>query len=123
MLYTDCRSLFDHLAKDGSVPEDKWAAVAVAALRCAVSSGPGRNIEQAECRRVPSRWQLADCLTKTGLALLMIVRMRSATTRLHEPSFRVLKQRRGAAAHAVWACRYSPGAMASSPGERREVEK
>ena len=46
VLYTDCRSLFGHLAKDGSVPEDRWTAVAVAALRCAVSSGPGRNEEK-----------------------------------------------------------------------------
>ena len=44
ILYTDCKSLFDHLKKDGAVPDDKWVAVAVASLKGAVSAGPGQNL-------------------------------------------------------------------------------
>ena len=62
-LYTDCKSLFDHLKKDGAVPEDKWVAVAVASLKCCVSAGAGRRTSKAECKWIASRWQLADCLT------------------------------------------------------------
>ena len=47
ILYTDCRSLYDHLKKDGSVPEDKYVAINVAALRCAVSAGPERNLSKS----------------------------------------------------------------------------
>ena len=55
VLYTDCRSLFDHLKKDGSVPEDKYVAINVAALRCAVSAGPERNTSKSECRWLAAR--------------------------------------------------------------------
>ena len=43
VLLTDCKSLSDNLKKDGSVPDDKWIAVPVAALRGAISAGPERN--------------------------------------------------------------------------------
>ena len=56
MLFTDCKSLFDNLKKDGSVPDDEWVAVPVASLRGAVSAGPGRDTRKAEARLVPSRW-------------------------------------------------------------------
>ena len=32
ILYTDCKSLFDHLAKEGAVPTDRWSALPVAGL-------------------------------------------------------------------------------------------
>ena len=50
VLLTDCRSLFDHLVKDGSVPDDRWVAVNVAALRCVLSAGPGRDKIKVECK-------------------------------------------------------------------------
>ena len=64
VLFTDCKSLFDNLKKDGSVPEDKWVAIEIAKLRSVISAGPGRNKVKSECRWVPSRWQLADCLLR-----------------------------------------------------------
>ena len=56
VLMTDCRSLFDHLAKDGSVPDDRWVAINVAALRCALSAGPGRDLPKSECRWCATDW-------------------------------------------------------------------
>eukprot|EP00974_Lingulodinium_polyedra_P079968 7744413-Lingulodinium_polyedra.AAC.1 len=50
ILFTDCRSVFDNLKKDGRVPDDKWTAISIAAMRCVVSAGPGRNRDKAECR-------------------------------------------------------------------------
>ena len=92
VLYTDCKSLFDNLRKEGSVPEDKWVAVAIASLRGAVSAGPGRNTSKSECRWVPSRWQLADCLTKRGLAAGFRERIDAGTTKLHELSLQEIKR-------------------------------
>ena len=62
ILYTDCKSLYDHLRKDGAVPDDKWIAVAT------------------------SRWQLADCLTKPGLGKVLRGILQAGVTRLHELS-------------------------------------
>ena len=93
MLFTDCKSLFDNLAKDGSVQDDKWVAVPVASLRGALSAGPGRNTSKSEARWVPSRWQLADCLTKKGLAATFRERMSLGTTRLHELSMQAVRRK------------------------------
>ena len=92
ILWTDCKSLYDHLRKDGSVPDDRWTALSVGSLRCGLSAGGGRNEQKAECRWLPSRWQLADCLTKTGLGKVMRERMQSASTRLHERPSQSLKR-------------------------------
>ena len=86
ILFTDCKSLFDHLKKEGAVPDDKWTAVAVASLKCRVSAGPDRNLSKSECRWVASRWQLADCLTKAGLAYTLREILQKGATRLHELS-------------------------------------
>ena len=86
MLSTAYKSLFDNLKKDGSVPDDKWVAVPVASLRGAVSAGPGRDTRKAEARWVPSRWQLADCLTKKGVSATFRERMSKGSARLHELS-------------------------------------
>ena len=61
MLHHNQTCADDNLKKDGSVPEDKFVAVSVAALRCAVSAGPERNTSKSECRWLASRWQLGDC--------------------------------------------------------------
>ena len=73
------------------MPEDKWVAVSIAALRCAVSAGAGRNKEKAECKWVATGWQLADCLTKFGLFNIIVPRIESGTTRLHELSAKAKK--------------------------------
>ena len=91
-LFTDCKSLFDHLKKDGAVPEDKWCAVGIATLRGSVSAGPERKLSKSECRWLPSRWQLADCLTKTGLAKSFRIRLEKASTRLHELSLAAIRR-------------------------------
>ena len=84
ILYADCKSLYDHLKKEGAVPDDKWVAVAVASLKCEVSAGAGRNADKSECRCLASRWQLADCLAKSDLSKRMREILTKGTTRLHE---------------------------------------
>ena len=79
--------------KEGSVPEDKWVAVKTAELRGAVSAGPGRNMDKAECKWVPSKWQLAGCLTKNGLAGSFRKVIAPSTTKLHEISLREAKRK------------------------------
>ena len=48
IVYADCKSSFDHLKTDGAVRDDKWVAVAVASLKCAVSAGAGRTLSKSE---------------------------------------------------------------------------
>ena len=93
-LISDCKSLYDHLCKDGAVPEDKWTAVYVAALKCGVSAGPGRDESKAGLMWVASRWQLADVLTKGGLSRMFREIMASGVTRFHELSSQALKRQR-----------------------------
>ena len=67
VLFTDCKSLYDNLKKDGSVPDDKWVAVPVAGLRSALSAGPGRNITKSECRWVPLTLAARRLSNKKGI--------------------------------------------------------
>ena len=91
-LYTDCKSLFDHLKKDGAVPDDKWVAVAVASLKCCASAGAGRNEEKAECKWIASRWQLADCLTRPNVTYTLRTILNRGATSLHELSAQQIKR-------------------------------
>ena len=93
-LVVDCKSLYDNMAKDASVPEDKWTAIYIGALHCGVSAGVGRSQDKAEMLSVPSRHQLADGLTKKGLGDSLRNVMISGVTRLHELSEQELKRRR-----------------------------
>jgi hypothetical protein len=68
------------------VPTDENVGLAVAALRCLCSAGPQRTEGLTELRWVPTRWQLADPLTKPKLEKLMLLRMRCPTARLREES-------------------------------------
>lgn len=86
VMLTDCKSLYDHLKREGTVPEDRYTAVQVAALRGEVSAGAGRNTSKAAMRWLPSRHQLGDGLTKSGLAEQMRTVLTSGRTRLHEMS-------------------------------------
>jgi len=101
ILFTDCKSLFDHLKKEGAVPDDKWTAVAVASLKCRVSAGPDRNASKSECRWVASRWQLADCLTKPGLADTLRQILTKGATRLHELSLQEIGRKKKKKANFV----------------------
>merc|ERR1712214_244717 len=67
VMFTDCKSLFDHVKTEGNIPDDKHTAVYIAALRNNVSAGVGRNECKAQMRWVASRWMLSDGLTKKGL--------------------------------------------------------
>ena len=44
----------------------------VAAFRCAAGAGPVEHKQEAECVRVPSRWQLDACLAISGLDQVMV---------------------------------------------------
>ena len=65
-LVTDCKSVFDCLAKDASVPEDGGTALTVASLRERCSAGVGRDQKRSGLFWVPTRVQLADGLTKSS---------------------------------------------------------
>ena len=65
---TECKSLFDCLAKDASVPEDRGTALTVASLRERCSAGVGR--ETLGLMWVPTRVRLADGLRKSSAGLL-----------------------------------------------------
>ncbi len=92
-VYTDCRSVFDHLKRDCTVPEDRAVAIASACFRDVCSAGPQRVTQKTEILWVPSRWQLADGLTKPGLEKLFGMFLKMAPTRLHEQSLAALKKR------------------------------
>jgi hypothetical protein len=91
-LITDCKSLYDHVLKDSSIPDDRWTAIYVAALKCGVSAGPGRDIERSELMWVPSRCMLADGLTKSGLSGIFRIVLKEATAQFHELSAQAIKR-------------------------------
>jgi len=95
MLITDCKSLYDHMVKDATLPDDRWTALYIAALRGAVSAGIDRDLSKTEMRWVPSRSQLADVMTKTGLADRAREVMMDGAMLLHEVSAQQLKRDRG----------------------------
>ena len=68
---TDCKSLFDCLAKDVSVPEDGGTALTVASLREGCSAGVGRDSKRSGLMWVPTRVQLADGLTKSSAGVFL----------------------------------------------------
>jgi len=90
---TDCKSLYDNVQKEGSVPACRWTAIFVAALREVLSAGPGRDLMKAGLRWCPSREQQSDGLTKSGLSESMRSTMEESTIRLHEESAQSLKRR------------------------------
>ena len=94
VMWTDCKSLYDHMQNEGTIPKDRHTAVWVAALRCGVSAGAGRCTAKAAMRWLPSRWQLADGLTKGGLAEVMRSVLVKGATRLHEVSAQQLSRAR-----------------------------
>ena len=93
-LITDCKSLYDNIVKDCSLCEDRHTALYVAALRQCVSAGPQRDGTKAGMLWVPSRHQLADGLTKTGLGEVMRSFLQSGYCQLHELSAQEIKRRK-----------------------------
>ena len=57
-LFTDCRSLYDHVKVAGNVPDDRHDAVWLGALKSHVSCGPQRDESKAGLRWLPSRWMI-----------------------------------------------------------------
>ena len=97
------------------MPDDKWIALPVASLRRAIGAGQSRDTRKAEARWVPSRWQLADCLTKKGLSVGFREAMKKGYTRLHELSLQHVRRNRAAKSaaksasyeadtHWTWLC-------------------
>ena len=104
-IVVDCKSLFDNMCKEASVPDDRWTAIYIAQLRCAVSAGPGRREDRAEMLRVPSRCQLADGLTKKGLGDRIRSLAMDGVVRLHEVSEQELKRRKAQNAPSSSTCK------------------
>ena len=95
-VFTVCKSLFDHLTKEGAAPEDKQTADRIASLRGSVSAGPGRNTNKSECKWLPTHWQLADCLAKPGLHDVIELIFKNAATKLHGQSLQSIKREKSA---------------------------
>ena len=79
-MITDCKSIYDSVKKDGQHLSDKGSVVQVILLRkmCSVRDHPGR----ARLWWVPTRHQLADCLTKGGKGKSLRVQL--GTAHFHE---------------------------------------
>ena len=92
-LITDCKSLYDNIAKECSLCEDRHTALYIAALRQCVSAGPQRDTSKAAMSWVPSRCELADGLTKDGLDHLLREFMAAGECTLHEASAQEIKRR------------------------------
>ena len=84
--HTDCRSLYDHILAQGKLPDDRNEALYIAELRQLLQAGPSSDDSKANLQWVPSRCQLADGLTKPGLAKAMRETLRFATCKMHEVS-------------------------------------
>ena len=92
--FADCKSLFDNVLKDASVPSDKLVAISVACLRGVASAGPQRDLSRTELRWLPTRWQLADALTRIGLGKLLRIRMAASQTCLFELSAAAVRKQK-----------------------------
>ena len=90
---TDCKSLFDCLAKDASVPEDRGTALKGASLRERCSAGVGRDQKRSGLMWTPKGVQLADGLTKSSAGIFLRSAMISGTGLLHEESTQVLRRK------------------------------
>ena len=90
---TDCKGLFDCLAKDASVPEDRGTALTVASLRAKCSAKVGRDQKRSGLMWVPTRVQLADGLTKSSAGVFLRNALTSGTAQLHEESTKVLRRK------------------------------
>ena len=89
---TDCGSLFDCLAKDASVPEDRGTALTVASVRKAFGRS-GRDQKRSGLMWVPTRVQLADGLTKSSAGVSLRNALTSGTAQLHEEGTKVLRRK------------------------------
>ena len=90
---TDCRSVYDCVLKESSTPDDRRTAISVASLRQGVSAGSGRDLRKSALMWVPTRCQIADGLTKSGLAKSMRAILEAGERRLHELSKKALRAR------------------------------
>ena len=104
-IVVDCKSLFDNMCKEASVPDDRWTAIYIAQLRCVVSAGPGRREDRTEMLWVPSRCQLADGLTKKGLGDRIRSLAMDGVVRLHEVSEQELKRRKAQRSSTTPTCK------------------
>jgi hypothetical protein len=83
-MVTDCKSIYDHVKKDGQHVSDKGNVVQVVLLRkmCSVRTHVGK----ARLWWVPTRNQIVDALTKSGRGNTLRDQLGSA--RFHEEAAR-----------------------------------
>ena len=90
---TDCKSLFDRLAKDASVPEEIGTALTVASLREKCSAGVGKDKTRSGLMSMPTRVQLADGLAESCAGVFLRSALTSGTAQLHEESNNILRRK------------------------------
>lgn len=85
-LVTDCKSLFDHMARDAKLSLCRQTALNIVSLRGVVFACPERGLRKIGMRWAASAAQLADGLTRAGLGHTIRDWMRRSSTKCHEIS-------------------------------------
>lgn len=67
VFYTDRKAVYDNIVMDSSMPSDPLVASSFAGPCRIVSGGPQRGMKKTHMWWVPTRWQVADGLSKPGL--------------------------------------------------------
>ena len=93
ILVTDCKSLYDNVQKECSLCDDRQTALYICAIRQLISAGPQRDMSKSALMWVPSRHQLADGFTKSGLGDLVRALMTTGTCQFHEESAQALRRK------------------------------
>ena len=90
VMCTDCRSVFDHVKKDSQSVGDKANAIHTAVLRqlCTAEKSPVSN--RARLLWIPTRHQIADGLTKSGLHHVVQQILSSGLVTFHAKSAKAL---------------------------------
>ena len=93
IMCTDCKSVYDHIKKDSQSVGDKSNAIHTAVLRqiCTVEKSPMSN--KAQILWVPTRHQVADGLTKSGLHHTVLQLFKNGLVTFHAKSAKALQSR------------------------------
>lgn len=94
VMCTDCRSVYDHVKKDGQSIGDKDNALHVAVLRQVCSGDKSPSGTKARLLWVPTRHQCADGMTKSGLRHSVQRLFREGLVIFHAKSAKAIQSRK-----------------------------
>lgn len=93
VMCTDCKSVFDHIKKDGQSIGDKSNALHVAVLRQICTAEKSPVGDKARLLWIPTRHQCADGLTKSGLHNVLQQVFQKGCVTFHAKSAKALMSR------------------------------